>query len=148
LSPRRIPPAGILALGLFFVLAGAVSAADDADEAVLRRLNDDYVRAFLASDVARYRELLADDFYGVLADGRVIDKAAFLAQAAQPPALRDFRVREVVVRLYGDAALVNTRATYLRPDGTPAQTRYVHVYVRRGGRWQIASVQITRLAAP
>ena len=67
---------------------------------------------------------------------------------AQPPPVKDFRVREVVVRLYGDAALVNTRATYLRPDGSPAQTRYVHVYARRGGRWQIVSVQITRLAAP
>jgi len=106
------------------------------------------VRAFLASDVTRDRELLVDDFYGVLADGRVIDKAAFLRQAAQPPAVKDFRVREVVVRLYGDAAIVNTRATYLRPDGSPAQTRYVHVYVRRDGRWQIASVQITHLAPP
>jgi ketosteroid isomerase-like protein len=139
-------PAGLFALGLIGVRA--VAAPAGADEAELRRLNDDYVRAFLASDVARDRELLADDFYGVLADGRVIDKAAFLRQAAAPPAVREFRVREVMVRLYGDAAIVNTRATYLRPDGSPAQTRYVHVYVRRDGGWRIASVQITRLPAP
>jgi uncharacterized protein (TIGR02246 family) len=135
-------------MGLFLVLARVASAAESADEATLRSLNDDYVRAFLACDVARYRELLADDFYGVLADGRVIDKAIFLQEAALPPALKNFRVREVVVRVYGDAAIVNTRATYVRLDGKPAQTRYVHVYVRRDGRWQIASVQITRLAAP
>jgi ketosteroid isomerase-like protein len=141
-------PAGLFALGLFLVPAAFAAAADSGDEATLRSLNDDYVRAFLTSDVARDRELLADDFYGVLADGRVIDKAAFLRQAALPPPLKDFRVREVVVRLYGDAAIVNTRAVYLLRDGTPAQTRYVHVYVRRDGRWQIASVQITRLAAP
>jgi ketosteroid isomerase-like protein len=141
-------PAALFALGLWLVPAGRVAAADNGEEATLRRLNDDYVRAFLTSDVARDRELLADDFYGVLADGRVIDKAAFLRQAALPPALKDFKVREVVVRVYGDAAIVNTRATYLRPDGAPAQTRYVHVYVRRDGGWQIASVQITRLAAP
>jgi ketosteroid isomerase-like protein len=141
-------PAALFTLGFWLALPAAAWAADPADEAALRRLNDDYVRAFLASDVARDRELLADDFYGILADGRVIDKAAFLQQAAQPPPVKDFRVREVVVRLYGDAALVNTRATYLRPDGSPAQTRYVHVYARRGGRWQIVSVQITRLAAP
>jgi hypothetical protein len=141
-------PAGLFALGLFLIPAAFSAAADNGDEATLRRLNDDYVQAFLTSDVARDRELLADDFYGVLADGRVIDKAAFLRQAALPPALKDFQVKEVVVRLYGDAAIVDTRAGYLRPDGSPGQTRYVNVYVRRAGRWQIASIQITRVAAP
>jgi uncharacterized protein (TIGR02246 family) len=147
-SFRRLLPAAWFALGLFLVLPRVAAAADSPDEAALRRLNDDYVRAFLSSDVARDRELLADDFYGVLADGRVIGKAAFLQQAATPPPVTDFVVRDVVVRVYGDAAIVNTRASYLRPDGKPAQTRYVHVYIRRDGRWQIASVQITRLALP
>ena len=39
------------------------------------------------------RGMLADDFVGVLADGRVIDKAEFLAQAAQPPDARDLRLQ-------------------------------------------------------
>ena len=75
-------PRSVLALA--FCLP-ARAAADNPDEAAIRELNRDYVRAFLTSDVARYRELLADDFRAVLSDGRQIDKAEFLLQAAQPP---------------------------------------------------------------
>jgi ketosteroid isomerase-like protein len=145
---RRFLLPGLCALGLIFALPAAARAADGGDEAALRQLNRDYLGAFLACDVARFRDLLADDFYGVRADGKVIDKAEFLREAAVPPGVKDFRLTEVVVRLYGDAALVNDLATYLRPNGTPAQTRYVDVYARRQGRWQVVSVQITRVAAP
>ena len=138
---------GLLFLGLLSRLPAAAAAADGVDETSLRRLNDDYVRASLTCDVARFRELLSDDFLGVLADGRVVDKTKFLVLAAQPPALKDFHVREVAVRLYGDAALVNDFATYRRGDGSLAQTRYVHVYARRSGQWKLVSVQITRVAA-
>lgn len=143
---RRIFPSGLLVLGLFLVRPSL--AADSGDESDLRRLNDDYLRASLACDVARFRELLADDFCGVLADGRVISKAQFLLLATRPPTLKDFQVKEVTVRLYGDAALVNDLAAYRRPDGAAAQTRYVDVYARRGGRWQLVSVQITHVTAP
>jgi len=146
--PRRRLSSGLLACGLLFLLPAAGRAADKTDEAALRRLNDDYVRAFLHCDVARFRDLLADDFYGVLADGRVIDKAEFLQEAARPPGLKDFRFTEVAIRLYGDAALVNDLADYQRPNGTPGQTRYVDVWARRQGRWQVVSVQITRVALP
>ena len=145
---RRPALPGILALGLLLGGPAPARAAEAGDEAALRRLNRDYLGAFLACDVARFRDLLADDFYGVLADGRVIDKAEFLRQAARPPGLRDFRLRDVGVRLYGDAALVNDLAAYRRPDGSTAQTRYVDVYARRQGRWQVVSVQITRVGAP
>ena len=138
----------LLALGLLSFLPGAARAAGPGDEAALRRLNDDYVRAFLACDVGRFRDLLADDFYGIRADGRVIDKAEFLREAGVPPAVKNFRVTEVVVRLYGDAALVNDLASYQRPSGVPGQTRYVEVWARRQDRWQVVSVQITRVAAP
>jgi ketosteroid isomerase-like protein len=137
---------GLLVPALLLVLPAAAFADGRADAADLRRLNDDYVRAFLACDAARFRELLADDFYGVLADGSVIGKAEFLREAAQPPAVKDFRLKETVVRVYGDAAVVDDLAAYRRPDGTPAQTRYVDVYARRGGRWQVVSVQITHVA--
>ena len=143
---RRIFLPGILACGLLGALASSARAAESPDEAALRLLNRDYVRAFLACDVARFRDLLTDDFSGVLADGKVIDKAEFLREAARPPGVKDFRFTETVVRLYGDAALVNDLASYQRSNGTPAQTRYVVVWARRPNGWQVVSVQITRVA--
>ena len=130
--------------------AGAAGAAEPAggEEPAIRQLNDDYVRAFLACDVARFRELLADDFVGMLADGRVIDKAAFLALAAARPDARGLRLHDVVIRLYGDSAVVGAAVTYRRADGSPVRTRYTSVYVRRDGRWAIVWVQWVHVTAP
>jgi ketosteroid isomerase-like protein len=132
------------ALGL--ALPPALFGAQAADLADLRQLNADNLRAFLACDVARYRELLADDFQCVLADGHVIGKAEFLQQAAAPPALTGFRSEEPQIRLYGDTALIIARIGYRRPDGTAIQTRYIDVCLRRDGRWRIESAQFTRVA--
>jgi len=115
------------------------------DEAAVRQLNDDYVRAFLACDVARFRTLLAADFTGVLADGRVIDRAQFLAQAAEPPDARDLRLSDVVIRVYGNTALVGAAVTYRRADGSGVRTRYATLYVRRAGAWAIVWAQWTRV---
>ncbi len=148
MSSRRLLSSALAGLGLFLGVAGPAAASPAADEAALRQLNDDYVRAFLACDVGRFRTLLADDFYGVLADGRIIDKAEFLRQAATPPPLKAFRIRDVAVRLFGDAAIVNDLASFRKADGAAGLTRYVDVYARRNGQWQVVSVQITRVALP
>jgi ketosteroid isomerase-like protein len=138
------------ALAAFLILAGPVWAAEapGPDEPALRQMNDDYVRAFLACDVARFRALLADDFSGVLADGRMIDKAEFLREAAEPPDARDLRLHGVTIRVFGDSALVAALVTYTRANGTAVLTRYSSIYARRDGRWQIVWVQWTRAAAP
>lgn len=138
------------ALAALLVLVGPVAAADTAgpDEPALRQMNDDYVRAFLSCDVARFRSLLADDFSGVLADGRVIDRAEFLREAAEPPDARDLRLHGVTIRVFGDSALVAALVTYTRANGAGVSTRYSSVYARRQGRWQIVWVQWTRAAAP
>lgn len=139
------------ALLALLLSASAPARADGApppDEPVLRQMNDDYVRAYLACDVARFRTLLADDFTGVLADGRVIDRAEFLRQAAQAPDARDLRLHDVTIHVYGDAAMVGALVAYRRADGAAVRTRYSALYVRRAGRWSIAWVQWTRAAAP
>lgn len=127
--------------------AGPLLRADSAgDEAALRRLNGSYLRAFLGSDTGTFRSLLADDFSAVLADGSVIGRAEFFRQAALPPALRDFAVVDVDVRLHGDAAVVYDLASYRHPDGSPGRTRYTLFWVRQADGWRVASLQIVRVA--
>lgn len=140
----------VCAIAAFLLLLGRAGAADPGapDEPVLRQMNDDYVRAFLGCDVARFRAILADDFSGVLADGRVIDKAEFLREAAEPPDARDLRLHGVTIRVFGDSAVVAALVTYARGSGTGVRTRYSSIYARRGGLWQIVWVQWTRVAAP
>jgi ketosteroid isomerase-like protein len=143
-----VRPACAAALLLVLAAAPGLAAGPAApDEPAIRQLNDDYVRAFLACDVARFRSILAEDFVGVLADGRVIDKAEFLRQARERPDAQDLRLHDVVIREYGDSALVGALVTYARADGSAVRTRYSCFVVRRDGRWTIAWVQWTRVAA-
>jgi ketosteroid isomerase-like protein len=137
-------------LALVLLAPGPARAQEGApaDEAAVRQLNSDYVRAFLACDVARFRTLLADDFTGVLADGRVIDKAAFLLLARDNLDAHDLRLHDLVIRPYGDAVLVGAVVAYARAGGAPVRTRYSSLYVRRDGRWAIVWTQWTRVVAP
>jgi hypothetical protein len=142
------PARALLALLMLAAVAATAAEPAGADESAIRRLNDDYVRAFLASDAARFRSLLADDFMGVLASGVVVDKAEFLRLAAERPDARDLRLRDVTIRLFGDSALVGAAVAYRRADGSGVRTRYTCVFVRREGRWEIVWVQWTRVVAP
>jgi hypothetical protein len=135
---------------LLLLCAPALRAQEpaSADEAAIRQLNTDYVRAFLACDVARFKALLADDFTGVLADGRVINKADFLLLAKDNLDAHDLRLRDLVIRPYADAAIVGALVTYDRQKGPTVRTRYSSLYIRRDGRWAIVWTQWTRVAAP
>jgi ketosteroid isomerase-like protein len=64
-----------------------------------------------------------------------------------------YTVEDFEVRLYGDVALLSGRTLMTgKHDGKPftSNYRYIDIYVKRGGAWKIASVQITRYppAAP
>jgi ketosteroid isomerase-like protein len=148
LAPMVRRARALVALLVLAAPLGRAAGPAVPDESAIRQLNDDYVRAFLTCDVGRFRSILADDFTGILADGRVIDKAEFLRQAAERPDARDLRLHEVTIRVYGDTALVGAFVTYKRADGSGVRTRYSSLYVRRGGRWAVVWVQWTRITAP
>jgi ketosteroid isomerase-like protein len=135
---------------LALLLAGGPAARAEpagADAAAFRQRNEDYVHAFLRSDVAYFQRALADDFIAVLADGRLIDKAGFLQQAARRPDAEDLRLRDVAVRTFADAAVVTAVVSYHRGDGSAVTTRYSCLYVRRGDAWQVEWIQWTRVTA-
>jgi ketosteroid isomerase-like protein len=129
-------------------LLALLALAAGADQAAIRQLNSDYIRAYQAADVARFRSILADDFTGVLADGRVIDKAEFLRMAKDPPDARDLRLHDLVIHDYGDAVVVGAVVAYTRANGTLVRTRYSSLYTRREGRWSVAWTQWTRISIP
>ena len=117
-------------------------------EIKLRRLNTEYVDAFLRSDVDWYQRHLADEFRCITASGETIDRAAFLADAAAPVEMTAFDVQDVSVEFFGDAAVVQARTEYERADGARGQTRYTDIWIGRDGRWQVLCAQITAVAMP
>jgi ketosteroid isomerase-like protein len=141
----------VRALLSLLVLAACTARAQEAaplDESAVRQLNADFVRAYIACDVPRFRALLADDFTCVLANGHAMDKSEFLRVAKDNLDAHDLRLHDLVIRLYGDTAIVEALATYERARGTPVRTRYSSLYVRRDGKWSIVWTQWTRVVEP
>jgi uncharacterized protein (TIGR02246 family) len=116
------------------------------DLAALVALNDDYIDAVRTSNVSRFSEILADDFLCTLADGSLIDRAQFLANAAAPTTALGLQVHDVRVRLLGDdVAIVHAATAFTHPDGRPGRGRYTDVWARRNGQWVAVAAQFARL---
>jgi ketosteroid isomerase-like protein len=122
---------------------GAISGHDD-DLEVLTRLNDDYIQSVQHSNVRRFDEILADDFLCSMADGSLLDRKAFLQQAAKPVAIRNLEAHDVNVRLMGDIAIIHARTSYTAPDGAHGSGRYTDVWARRNEKCLAVSAHVTR----
>src|SRR5262245_32930126 len=120
------------------------SARSVSVDSTLEQLNKEYVEAFMSSDVKWYEEHLADDFVCIDSDGSVLDKAAFLVKTAKGPDVADYKLQQVMVRVYGIAALVQATGLFIRNDGSSGLSRYTDVYVKTDGVWKTVSAQITR----
>jgi ketosteroid isomerase-like protein len=107
-------------------------------------LNADYIRSVQHSDVKRFDEILAEDFYCSNPDGSLVDRAAFLKQTARPVVISNIQAHDVDIRLMGDFAIIHARTTYTLPDGKPGAGRYTDVWARRNGRWLAVSAHVTR----
>src|SRR3954464_14503598 len=118
------------------------NAATESDHDALTRLNRDYIASVQNSDVARFDEILAEDFLCSHPDGSLVDRATFLAQTARPVAIRGLAAADVKVRLMGDVAIVHAATRYLKPDGTEGRGRYTDVWARRDRRWLCVSAHV------
>jgi ketosteroid isomerase-like protein len=110
-----------------------------------------WAQAERTADVAALAELAADDFRLVGPFGFVLDKAQWMARYAPGELVTSsLEWDEVEVRDFGATAIAIGRhtqqATY---QGRPAdgQFRVMHVFVRDGDRWALASLHLS-LAAP
>jgi ketosteroid isomerase-like protein len=114
------------------------------DLAELTSLNLDYVNAVQNSDVKRFEQILADDFYCSNPDKSLVDRAGFLRQTAVPVTIKGLAAHDVNIRLMGDFAIIHARTGYTLPDGTPGSGRYTDVWARRDGRWLAVSAHVSR----
>ncbi|HKW10165.1 MAG TPA: nuclear transport factor 2 family protein [Gemmatimonadaceae bacterium] len=117
-------------------------------EAAIHKLEQSYIDARLKADTAALRTLLADDFMAIGVHGEMIDKATVLKAPDRNASGDKFTAMEhgaVTVRISGPIAI----ATALRKVTTEkglVEERITHVYVDRGGVWQLMSSQATIVA--
>ena len=115
------------------------------DLETLDGLNNEYIRSVQESDVKRFDEILAREFYCSNPDGSLVDRSAFLKQTAQPVPIRGLASHDVKIRLLGDVAIIHALTSWTKLDGTPGRGRYTDVWARQNGSWKAVSAHVTRL---
>jgi ketosteroid isomerase-like protein len=121
-----------------------VDTVPNADVDTLKQLNGDYITSVQKSDVRRFDEILADDFYCSNPDGSLVDRAGFLVQTARPVTVSNLEARDVLIRILGDVAIIHARTTYTLADGRSGSGRYTDVWARQNGQWLAVSAHVTR----
>jgi len=116
--------------------------SNDLDE--LTALNRDYVASVQNSDVRRFDEILAQDFYCSNPDKSLVDRAAFLRQTAVPVTIRNLQAHDVRIRVMGDFAIIHASTSFTTADGQQAHGRYTDCWARQNGHWLAVSAHVSR----
>ena len=115
------------------------------DRETLSDLNRNYVRSVDEADIAWFDANLASDFLNTNPDGTLIDRAAFIAQIGRGSSVKNIREHDVIIRIFGDFAIIHARTAYRKSDGTAGGGRYTDDWLFRDGRWQCISAHVARL---
>jgi ketosteroid isomerase-like protein len=130
-------------------LAPKVEWKTDPNEKELLRAERALMEAIRDRDRAKLERMVAAEFAytGPLSTGDLTQKGGFVAQMTGGISVQSFSFEKIVVRSFGDVAIVNTlcRQTGL-VAGRPWNPEYLYtdVWVKRGDAWQLATRHVTR----
>lgn len=126
---------------LALLVAVSCLAADDVRDAA---------RGWTAGAVKQDRDALAkylaDDLQYAHAGGQTQDKEQYIAAVMKgPPRYESFAFSDLNVRLYGEVAVLTGFVDVKMVGRDSFRVRTLQVYTRKGGHWQMAAHQSTRL---
>jgi ketosteroid isomerase-like protein len=141
---RRI--ISLLSAALLIIFATAAFAQKTVEQE-LKAIADAWDQAIIKRDVPGVEANVAQDFQQIRGSGRVVGREQFIRELTAPTLKIDpYVVEDFGVRVFGDTALVTGR---IRMSGTASgekweeHFRYIDVYAKRDGTWQVVSIQIT-----
>jgi ketosteroid isomerase-like protein len=116
--------------------AGNVSSVKD----TVIQIEHEWGDALIKADVAAFSRCIADDWILTYSDGTLVTKPMALADLKEGELkIESFRLDDVSVRVYSDAAIVIgkiTEKSSFRDKDTSGKRRFTDVFVKRDGRWQ------------
>ena len=108
-------------------------------------LEDRRIEAMVAGDVQALEEILADDLIYTHTTARLDTKASFIdAVKTGKSNYRSIDRKDVEVRDLGDTAVVTGHAKFHVGDNK-FEARFIDVYAKRNGAWQMVAWQSTRV---
>ena len=134
------------------MIAPAKEKATDADvEATVKKIEQELTDSLLKSDPSAFEKYLSSDYLGVGPDGVTQNKSELMSDIKSGTLkLESSNLSDIKVQVSDpDMAVVvyrtNDKGTYKGKDIT-GEYRWLDVFVKRGGKWQIAIDQGTQIA--
>lgn len=128
---------------------GELNAQQQGDiERQLAAFRNEMKDAIAAKDVGKLRTMYADSYTHTHGSGKLDGKdARIVSLLASDPVIETAPVTELSIRVHGpDMAIMTGRSPILnKQDNRPYDFRWMQVYSRASGNWQLAASQATRL---
>jgi ketosteroid isomerase-like protein len=138
---------GVLSAQRLHPAASKRAAGDQATIRQILEMEKQSKQAALQRDAAFAQRTLADDYVAISPLGDVITKEdTVLARKGSQLHYDSIDLSEMVVRVYGDTAVVTARADVKGKDlgqDFSGPYRFTRVWVKRDGQWQTVSYQAT-----
>ena len=135
---------------LIWLSTPRLNAATD-DSAEIKQLSSDYRTALLTRDIKFLNSIIASDEVNVGANGQPFDKQALMAKIENRSfSYKKIEVPDLVVQVVGDIALTRGTATATSETSGVSATdnfRFVRIWQRIGGKWQVTYFQATNVQA-
>ena len=157
-KPWTIVFAGLLIMSLYIAPAWASdtpssksekSPASSKAEQEIRALLSRWIEALVKNDLDFRGQIMADDETFTTYDGAVITKSHILEAAKSSNyAIEALSPENITVRVYGDAAVVNLRASITERINGKSMTNRIQVtqtWIKRNSRWQVVAEHATRV---
>lgn len=127
--------------------SNAISNAAPGDQTQLTRLTQVCVDAVTQGNTLWLNARLRHDFVRSNADAGRWDRTTFLKNAAFSEGLTGLVLDDIRVRVFGESAIVHSRANFNTTDGKPSVGRYTHVWERNAltpGGWVCVAADVSR----
>jgi len=138
---------GMKVIILISVLFARAAFADDVSD--LKNMDQRWADATVKKDAAALGAILADDLRYVHGNGSIENKQQFLAALKTGDMVyHSIDFQDVAVRVLGETAVVTSTPRIRIKMGSQElafQARFLRVYLKRKGVWQITFHQATRL---
>ena len=136
-----------IAFALALGLSVAVANAETPEQ--IQALDREWAQACVQADIAKLEQILSDDLTYTHSSGQSQNKAEFIATVREGKTrYRSIEFQQSSVHIYGNSAVTNSEVRVnLTVEGKDVSVhpRFLHVWVKHDGRWQLAAHQGTKI---
>jgi len=139
---KPILSAVVLILGISSIAVGQYKKGSVEDKLI--QMDKAWTRAELTGDKKAAAALIAEDYIGTTQRGQIENKTQYLASVV--PNADMVKSDDYKVRIFGNTAIMTHRGTVSGVRNI--QFRSTHVWMKRGGQWQIVAHHGSLIASP